>query len=291
MAEFTKVGWDALASFVRMLGYEVDDAPGCGQLLALQGCKVSGIGADYLMLAAQQNSPDIYNDYLVWFGRDAAGKKVVAAFLGTVDPGAYYTKDDPHPLGAAHLTFGQHLYKIGKHQGHEALRSHNEKNRVWRDADGDFKLDIDEQVYVGVFGTNIHAGGKTSYVGKWSAGCLNVAGGWEGPWLEFIGLARRHLTQKPTLRVTIWSTFDLLRWVNEEGSDDFLPTVVPGVFGPWARKVQEGLRSRGYELEADGDWRGGTTSLVVKFQLLKGLSGDGVVGPKTWNYLLSGAAA
>ena len=283
-----KVTWEDLASFVQMLGYAVDDAPSCGQILALQACKLgAGAGSDFLMLEAQPNTPDIYNDALIWFGRDADGKKVVRGYLGTTDPGRYYTKDDPHPNGAAHLTFGQHLYHLGDHHGHEALRSYNEENRVWRDADGDFMLDVNEQVYVGTFGTNVHAGGSTEYVGKWSAGCLNIAGGWEGPWVSFIAFAKAHLAKKPTVRVNIWSTGDLVRWVETNHPATFLPTVIPGVFGLWAGKVQAALKKHGVAVTVDDDWRGGTTALVAKFQVSKGLGGDGVVGPKTWSYLLA----
>lgn len=280
-----RVTWRDLIEFITFLGYPVEMDPGCVQILALQACKVTAAGADALDIETVPNTPDVYNDYLIVVGKNETGTPFVSAFLGTVDPGAYYTREEPNPSGAAHLTFGVHAYVLGEHHGHEALRAKNEINRIVRDRDGDYRLDLDEQVYVGSFGTNVHAGGKSSYIGKWSAGCLNVAGGWDGPWATFLAHAKMHLKRKGSVNVVIWSAADLVGWKRSPAT--FLPTVVLGVQGPWAAKVQEALRKHGdTALIVDGDWRGETSKKVAAFQASKGLTADGVVGPKTWSYLL-----
>ena len=280
----THVTWRNLIEFIAFLGYPTEMDPGCVQILALQGCKVTPAGTAAVSVEVLANAPDIYNDSLICVGKTAAGEPFVTPFLGTVDPGRFYTQTDPHPNGAAHITFGLHSYVLGQHQGKEALRAKNEINRVWRDKDRDFKVDVDEQVYVGAFGTNIHPGGKTEYVGKWSAGCLNISGGWDGPWLAFLGIVKAHLRLKSDVKVLLWSSADLVGWL--QAPQKFLPTVVPGVLGPWATKVQEALRKHGDVLIVDGDWRGETTKKVAAFQKSKGLVADGIVGPKTWSYLL-----
>lgn len=278
------VTWRNLIEFIAFLGYPTEMDPGCVQVLALQGCKVTPSGAAAADIEVVSNVPDIYNDCLLCVGKTPKGAPLVIPFPGTVNPGKHYTQVEPHPQGAANITFGLHEYVLGLHQGKEALRAKNELNRIWRDKDGDFTVDPTEQVFVGVFGTNIHPGGRTEYVGKNSGGCLNVAGGWSGPWVQFLDLAKQHLRLKASLPVVIWSASDLVGWLC--APDTFLPTVVPGVLGTWATAVQAELRRHGSRLIVDGDWRAGTTAEVVVFQKKHGLLADGIVGPKTWSYLL-----
>lgn len=292
-----RLSWFDLVEFISFLGYPTEIDAGCFQLLALQGCRAevvipaSGDAPPYVVLEVIKNVPDRYNDLLICVGRHEDGTLFIDPLVGTVDPGLYYTRTDPNPLGAANLTYGQHRYKPGPHHGRPAFRSVNELNRVWRDADGDFRLDPEEQIYVGQFGTNIHPGGKTDIIGKWSAGCLNVAGGWEGAaWLRLQAYASVHFQHKGELLVTLWRANDLRAWAQSDRVH-FRPTVYPGVFGPWAREVQKALQRHGARIQVDGDWRGGTTKLLVAFQKAHGLVQDGIAGPTTWSYLLPASLA
>ena len=66
------------------------------------------------------------------------------------------------------------------------------------------------------------------------------------------------------------------------------PQVKKGAKGNVTRLIQERLVSVGFSLTIDGDFGTNTKEKVKKFQANRGLTQDGVVGPKTWEYLLSG---
>ena len=59
-------------------------------------------------------------------------------------------------------------------------------------------------------------------------------------------------------------------------------TVRLGDNGEAVRGVQSQLRSRGYNVTVDGAFGSGTEGAVRSFQSSKGLTADGVVGPRTW---------
>lgn len=69
-----------------------------------------------------------------------------------------------------------------------------------------------------------------------------------------------------------------------------LPPIVPifpgttqqGSKSDAVRQVQARLAARGWHLSVDGDFGPATRVIVVAFQSQKGLSADGIVGPKTW---------
>lgn len=60
-----------------------------------------------------------------------------------------------------------------------------------------------------------------------------------------------------------------------------------GSTGDAVKIAQTGLNGKGYPLVADGIFGKGTDSAVRRFQSSRGLVSDGVVGPQTWNALLS----
>lgn len=73
------------------------------------------------------------------------------------------------------------------------------------------------------------------------------------------------------------------------------PYVVPdwplfrkGDSGPEVYAIQHLLRSHGYALAVDGLFGNETRQQVLNFQLAKGLSTDGIVGPQTWAALIQG---
>lgn len=267
--------------FLSYLRVRVDAEHGNLNLLCLQGLEPAGPLGRVRLNANEEN---VYNDTIacVYVGEDNA--KNCLTLLGTVDPGSYY-KDMPG--GEAHLTFGQHFYVKGLHYGHPALRAQNEVNRVWRDLDKSGTITEGDYVAIGQFGVNIHAGGSTRYINNWSAGCINVFGGWEGtPWKQFMGLVDTHFKYKASVGVTIWSGKDLARFVDDGWK--MKPTLRLGMFNPWVGELQNALKAKGFfDGSIDSDWQGKTEKAVRAFQQANGLPVDGIVGQATWDKLLA----
>ncbi len=64
--------------------------------------------------------------------------------------------------------------------------------------------------------------------------------------------------------------------------------VSQGKTGPEVRAVQRLLKDKfGYNINIDGIFGVGTTTAVKDFQTANGLGADGIVGPKTWQKLIS----
>ena len=66
------------------------------------------------------------------------------------------------------------------------------------------------------------------------------------------------------------------------------PTVKKGAKGGITRLIQERLNSVGFNLVVDGEFGQKTKEAIIVFQRNRGLVTDGIVGAKTWKYLLSG---
>ena len=281
--------FDLAVEFLSFLRVDVDNELGDLNLLCLQG--LSPTGASPTVIGSNELSPNDnalgqYNDVVALVFRDENNEGQVASLVGTTDPGRFYTDNPLNSLGAAHLTFGQHLYVEGKHRGKRALRALNETNRIWRDRDGDAELDPTDAVFIGSYGINIHAGGKSSYIGRWSAGCINIAGGFDGaPYQRFLELVDTHVQSRPVVRVTAWRGRDLLQFADKGW--DHRPTLVMGIKNQWVAEMQRHFRAKGHALRVDGDWRERTTTAVLEFQTEVGLKADGWCGPKTWQALLN----
>jgi hypothetical protein len=63
--------------------------------------------------------------------------------------------------------------------------------------------------------------------------------------------------------------------------------VSAGSAGEAVMAVQGQLRSQGWRLAVDGDFGSGTEATVRDFQVARGLTDDGVVGPITWQTLVA----
>ena len=74
---------------------------------------------------------------------------------------------------------------------------------------------------------------------------------------------------------------------NSQGFNGY-PTVKKGAEGEITRLIQERLNSVGFNLTTDGIFGENTKNAVKVFQKNRGLTEDGIVGPNTWEYLLSG---
>ncbi len=77
----------------------------------------------------------------------------------------------------------------------------------------------------------------------------------------------------------------------DAGKADFgadWPVLRSGKIGRDVVAAQYLLRERGYSLAVDGEFGAATASTVKTFQRSRGLSADGVVGPATWDALVTG---
>jgi hypothetical protein len=292
MSDALFVDYREVVDFLSFLRVRVDAEEGDTNVLCLQGVHPVDVTPDEALshqnyLASNDNEVNKYNDTIL-VAHKSAGARECYALLGTVDPGTYY-KD--RPGGQAHITFGQHFYVPGKHMGKDALRALNEVNRVWRDVDKDFKPSVGDRVVMGQFGVNIHAGGKTPYINNWSAGCINVCGGWEGgAYVTLLRLANVHFERKGALGVTVWGGKDFMRFARASSTGEawkLKPTLMFGMFNPWVGELQSRLVAHGcyYGRSIDSDWGPATDAAVRCFQKKKGLRVDGVVGPEVWEAL------
>lgn len=66
------------------------------------------------------------------------------------------------------------------------------------------------------------------------------------------------------------------------------PQVKKGARGNITKLIQERLNSVGFNISTDGIFGENTKNAVKVFQKNRGLSQDGIVGPNTWKYLISG---
>ncbi|WP_225846693.1 GH25 family lysozyme [Streptomyces sp. HPF1205] len=64
-------------------------------------------------------------------------------------------------------------------------------------------------------------------------------------------------------------------------------TVGQGDSGPAVKAAQDELTAHGRSVTVDGDFGPATRSAVIAFQTAEGLTADGIVGPNTWQQLVS----
>ena len=118
-------------------------------------------------------------------------------FQCTTDPGSAYM-DNPilENTGCAILKPNQYRgsHKLRLHAGKYLALGQKKDVTVYRDNDRDDKYDLDEsKTDTGLFGINIHratgrAGGKSTRVDKWSAGCQVIAD--NDDWHEFLDICQ-----------------------------------------------------------------------------------------------------
>ena len=53
----------------------------------------------------------------------------------------------------------------------------------------------------------------------------------------------------------------------------------------WVRLLQSALNAKGYNLAVDGVFGNGTENAVRQYQRSRGITRDGIAGPKTWEQL------
>jgi len=104
-------------------------------------------------------------------------------FNCTTDPGSHWVKNILNEKGVAILKPNQYRgsHKLRLHQGKYLALGQKKEVTVYRDNNRDDKYDLNEsKTDTGLFGINIHratgrAGGKSTRVDKWSAGCQVIA--------------------------------------------------------------------------------------------------------------------
>ena len=117
-------------------------------------------------------------------------------FPCTTDPGTHWVENILNDRGVAILKPGQYRgsHKLRLHQGKYLALGQKKPMKLYRDANLDGKYDlIEESVREELIGINIHratsrAGGKSSRVDKWSAGCQVIAD--NDDWHEFLDICQ-----------------------------------------------------------------------------------------------------
>ena len=137
-----------------------------------------------------------FDDLMTIAYKNADGEWMYHEFPCTTDPGTHWVENILNPDGVAILKPGQYRgsHKLRLHQGKYLALGQKKPVKVYRDANLDGKYDlIEESVKEGVYGINIHratsrAGGKSSRVDKWSAGCQVI--GSNDDWHEFLDICQ-----------------------------------------------------------------------------------------------------
>lgn len=94
--------------------------------------------------------------------------------------------------------------------------------------------------------------------------------------------ASRHLTADGVVGPRTWAALRTAPRPPSAGT----PTLKQGAKGPAVKDLQAKLNAKGgYGLSVDGDFGLRTTNAVKAFQRARGMTADGVVGPRTWSAL------
>lgn len=128
------------------------------------------------------DQPDRWNDLIGLLSFDNGVPYWKCLYVGTTEPGSYYTKNRLNPNGAARLDTGYHpgLWQVGKHRGYLALVQVGTA-RLIRDSNGNHRRD-DKVTFEKWKGVNFHTTKTTGWrgifnpnsIGKWSAGCTVI---------------------------------------------------------------------------------------------------------------------
>jgi len=117
-------------------------------------------------------------------------------FNCTTDPGSHWVENILNEKGVAILKPNQYRgsHKLRLHQGKYLALGQKKDVTVYRDNNRDGNYDLNEsKTDTGLFGINIHratsrAGGKSTRIDKWSAGCQVIAD--NDDWHEFLDVCQ-----------------------------------------------------------------------------------------------------
>ncbi len=197
---------DRVIGYMVNKGYFICRHPDCKNIIYVEGVDPDG------KLNAQ--TPNTFEDLRVVFSIQPNGVPVMQSWVGTTEPGRYYTIDHPNPEGAARIKPGQYKsWHVGIHTGesggnaHEALVQ-SEDIDIYRDKNRDFRRE--GPIFTGKFGIDQHKGFNLPKddAGEASAGCL--VGRLNDGHLEFMALIKTDP-----------------RYINNNGYN-FMTAVIPG---------------------------------------------------------------
>lgn len=147
-------------------GYSLDKNTGEINLIGIEGINPDG--------TPNQDAPNVFNDLIGCLIFENGQPKFKCLYVGTTEPGRYYTSNKLNNNGVARLELGQQrCWQTGLHQGkYEALIQTGASVKVRRDGNKDFSREGDV-LDTGFFGVNIHHGGNNPVndIGRYSAGC------------------------------------------------------------------------------------------------------------------------
>jgi hypothetical protein len=120
------------------------------------------------------DATDVWNDRRIVIEIASDTPKIIANWLATTEPGAYYINHPMNPGGAFRIAFGQYrAWRFGRH-GRTQYPALQQAGPVsgHRDTNKDGRRTGDPFVTGSDFGINQHHGWDMANVGKGSAGCL-----------------------------------------------------------------------------------------------------------------------
>lgn len=128
------------------------------------------------------NKNGVYDDLITL----CVGPDICFNYRASTDPGQYYLAHPMNASGCARILPGLYWYALGMHLGkHEALIQASPVDVERLDTRENVRK-IEKAQWIGA---NIHSGGASEEVGKWSAGCQVIhspEGPWVGTWLDFL---------------------------------------------------------------------------------------------------------
>lgn len=160
--------------------------PGAGDIMAdlppiLETVKSKGYtvftSGDYNLniigVRTMPGTPNAFDDriYCVY---KAGGEWVTESWPATCDPGTFWRDHPMNVDGCASLIAGQYrrCFRVGLHKGQYKALVQSSYLRVRRGYHEDGTPKVENGIYIGMYGINIHKAGRDSVsVDKWSAGC------------------------------------------------------------------------------------------------------------------------
>lgn len=129
-------------------------------------------------IRTNDNESNRFNDWLCLFYK-VDGHENFHIFPFTTDPGVYWRKNPMNVKGTGIMAPGQYrgLWELGLHQGRYGAFVQVKPALIYRDNNGDGKLDFTNPHW-DINGFNLHRANeekRSTFVDKWSAGCQVVA--------------------------------------------------------------------------------------------------------------------
>ena len=187
-------------------GYSLDKSPGFVNLIGIEGMNPDG--------TLNNDGPNVFNDLIGCLSFENGQPKFKGLYIGTTEPGRYYTINKLNAKGAARLELGQQrCWQTGLHKGkYEALVQTGASVKVRRDGNKDFSREGDVQEK-GNFGINIHHGGDNpvNNIGKYSAGCQVIRS--KSDFAEFMGIVKSDPRWQADHRYVFKYTLLWSRWL------------------------------------------------------------------------------